>query len=172
MTKQSQKIILILLIVMSVIILVSIGAKTILDALDSVSSGNFEIRETSDPLKAELFNMISHHKNGELDVIDVSAATKFSWHRLYMFGDYTSPPEIDSVVGRSWRKNCYTQIGVSDGYTLLVFTDDNTVVHCLDYPKDEGNFLIPEQAYQEGLSPQESLFTMNEYGDLIWVGDK
>lgn len=89
-----------------------------------------------------------------------------------MFGDYTSASEIDAVVGRSWRKNCYTEIGVSDGYILLVFTSSNMVVHCLDYPKNKGYFLIPEQAYNQGLSAQESRFVMNEHGDLIWLGNK
>jgi hypothetical protein len=88
-----------------------------------------------------------------------------------MFGAYTSSSEIDGVVGRSWRRNCYTQVGVSDGYTLLVFTKDDNVVHCLDYPKEEGDFLIPEQRYHEGLSSHESHFLVNEYGQLIWAAN-
>lgn len=172
MPERIRKIIPILFLIVLVIIAISIGAKTIFNALDSVSSGNVELVGTPDPLKAELSDLISRHKNGGLDVIDISIATTFSWDRLYMFGDYTTAPEIDSVVGRSWRKECYTNIDVSDSYTLLVFTENSVVVHCLDYPKNEGDFLIPEEAYQEGLSPQESLFTINEHEDLVWEGNK
>ncbi len=155
MTSRSQKIILVFLVIVLLIIATGVVAQIILRAVDNELSGNIEIRDTPDPLAAKLTNMISRYKKGELDAIDLSVVTTFSWDRLYMFGDYTSASEIDAVVGRSWRKNCYTQIGLSDGYTLLVFIENNTVFHCLDYPKDEGNFLIPEQAYHEGLSSQE-----------------
>lgn len=171
MTNRSRKAIpfllaLILVAAMSVLI------KTVLRTLDNESAGNIEIRKTPNPLGADLTKAILRHKNGELDIVDISAVTAFSWDRLYMIGDYTSASEIDAIVGRSWRKKCYTQISVSDGYTLIVFTANNAVVSCLDYPKNKGKFLIPDQAYHAGLSPLESRFLMNEYGDLIWAGNE
>jgi hypothetical protein len=177
MTKQSQKRVLTFpRIIVSLVILLSIigcGQWILMVWYDLPTLGNVELRETaiSDPLKAELSNMIRMYKNGEIEVIDLSAATTFSWQRLYIIGPYTSPSEIDAVVGRSWRKKCYTNIGTSDGINLLVFTNDKAVVHCLDYPMNEGIFNYMEPAFQEGISPQEALFTMKN-DSLIWVGDK
>jgi len=172
MKKQIQKILPTLLVVLILVGIVSIAAKIIFDTFDNLSSGNIELRETPDPLKAELSNMVNRYNNGEIDIVDLSALTTFSWDRLYLFGDYTEPSEIDSIVGRSWRENCYTQISVSDGYILLVFVGNDVVVHCMDYPKDEGYFLISDQIYKNSISFQEAFFVVDEHGRLIWTGDK
>jgi hypothetical protein len=164
MMKRSQK----LLLTSLVILLAIIGCGQLyLRFLDDVDSGNEELIGTVDPLEADLSHMISRYKNGEVEVVDISAVTTFSWQRLYIFGPYTSPFKMDDTVGRSWRKKCYTNILASDGISLLVFTDGKTVVHCLDFPRNEGWF--PE--FLEGLTPQEARFTMKNKS-LIWVGDK
>lgn len=167
----NQKIRSLMLVVILSFIAITVATKTVLETLDKTSSGNIEKRNTHDPLETELSNLVARNKDGSLDVIDISAATTFSWDRLYMFGPYTSPDDIDAIVGRSWRKSCYTQIYVSDGFIFLVFTDNKTVVHCLDYPKTNGNFLLPPEANNEGFSLNESRFRVNETGDLIWIGN-
>lgn len=174
MSKQDRKIITITIGITFFVFMLSIiiGIK---NAYDNNSPGNIELRETPSPVEAELSKLIIRYENGDVDVIDVSTTTAFYWDKLYIFGAYTSPREIDSAAGRSWRKNCYTQIQFSDGVTLLVFADDNVVVHCLDYPNDEGAFAIGEREYKvyiEGLSPQESRFKVNKYGYLIWANNK
>jgi len=146
MSKQSQKTASIFLMILLVIFVSSLVIKTLLEELDSVTTGNIELLKTPDPLETELSNTVSRYKNNDITIIDLSAITTFSWDRLYMFGDYTSNSDIDSIVGRSWRELCYTQVGASDGYTLLIFTKNQAVVHCLDYPKIMGDFRIPEQA--------------------------
>ena len=172
MKKRIQKILPTLFVVLVLVGIVSMASKIIFDTFDNLSSGNIELRETPDPLKAELSNMVNSYNNGEIDIVDLSALTTFSWDRLYLFGDYTEPSEIDSIVGRSWRENCYTQISVSDGYILLVFVGNDVVVHCIDYPKDEGDFLISDQIYKNSISFQEAFFVVDEHGKLIWTGDK
>jgi hypothetical protein len=172
MKQQIKKILPTVLAVLVLVCIVSIASKIIFDTFDNLSSGNIELRETPDPLKAELSNMVNRYKNGEIDIVDLSALTTFSWDRLYLFGDYAQPSEIASIVGRSWRENCYTQISVSDGYILLVFVGNDEVVHCMDYPKDEGYFLISDQIYKNSISSQEAFFVVDEYGMLIWTGDK
>jgi hypothetical protein len=172
MKKRIQKILPILFMVLVFVFVIIITAKTIFASLDNLSSGNIELREAPDPLTAELSNMVNSYKNGEIDAIDISDLTTFSWDWLYLFGEYSQPSEIDSIVGRSWRKNCYTDISVSDGYSLLVFVENGVVVHCLDYPKSEGNFLISDQIHKNGISSQEASFVVDKYGMLIWTGDK
>jgi hypothetical protein len=60
---------------------------------------------------------------------------------------------------------------VSEG-TLLVFTANKIVVHCIDFADSDGIFLIPEEAYQEGISRREALFVVNENDFVNWVGNK
>jgi hypothetical protein len=138
---------------------------------DDMSSGNIDLRNVSDPSESELKNAVLRYNNGEITVIDLSTITAFSWDRLYMFGDYTEPSEIDSVVGRSWRENCYTSISTSEA-TLLVFTSNGIVIHCIDYVDGNGDFLIPKEAYQGGISSQEALFVVNDHKRIIWIGNK
>jgi len=139
---------------------------------DDMSSGNVGLMNATDPSESELKNAFLRYNNGEIPVVDISTITAFSWDRLYMFGDYTEPSEIDSVVGRSWRENCYTSIYTSEA-TLLVFTVNGIVIHCIDYYGDGiGDFLIPQEAYQEGISSQEALFVVNEHKRIIWIGNK
>src|SRR5262245_10403496 len=116
--KRSQK----LLLTFLVIVLAIIGCGlSYLRFLDSVSSGNEELIGEPNPVRAELYSLIARYNMGEIDVVDISAATTFSWQRLYIFGPYTSLLEITETVGRSWRKKCYTDVHVSDGVNLLVF---------------------------------------------------
>jgi hypothetical protein len=165
MTKRSQKLVLTFL----VIVLAIIGCgQWYLRYLDRVDSGNIELRGAADPVRPELYSLIGRYKMGEVEGVDISAATNFSWQRLYIFGPYTSLLEINDTVGRSWRKKCYTDVHVSDAVQLLVFTDGKTVVHCLDFPINEGWF--PE--FREGLSPQEARFTVGNNNSLIWVGNQ
>jgi hypothetical protein len=165
MTKRSQK----LLLTFLVIVLAIIGCgQWYLRYLDRVDSGNIELRGAPDPFKNDLSSMIGRYNMEEVDVVDISAVTTFSWQRLYIFGPYTTLLEITETVGRSWRKKCYTDVHVSELVSLLVFTDGKTVVHCLDYPREVGWF--PE--FREGLSPQEARFTVKNNSHLIWVGDQ
>lgn len=170
MKKQIQKILPFFPVVLVLIGIVSIASKIIFDTFDNISSGNIELRETSDPLETELSNMVNSYRNGEINIIDLSALITFSWDWLYLFGDYAEPSEIDSIVGRSWRENCYTNISVSDGYVLLVFVENDVVVHCMDYPKNEGYFLISDQIYKNGISSEEACFVVDKHGMLIWTG--
>ena len=172
MKKQIQKILPLFPAVLVLVGIAAITSRIVFDTFDNLSSGNIELRETPDPLEAELSKMVNRYKNGEIEVVDLSALTSLSWDRLYLFGDYTYPTEIDSLVGRSWRDNCYTNISNSDGYVLLVFVENDVVVHCTDYPKNEGYFLISNQIHKNGISSEEAFFTMNEHGMLIWTGDK
>jgi hypothetical protein len=66
------------LVIVLLIVVIGVVAKTILGVLDNVEQGNIEISKTPDPLKAELSNAISRYKNGNLKVIDISVATPFS----------------------------------------------------------------------------------------------
>jgi len=131
-----------------------------------------ETKPTPDRLEAELLNLVSSYKNGDLSLINISTITTFTWEQLYIFGPYTTRSELDSMVGRSWRNNCSTHIENSDGITLLVFINDGVVVHCLDYPRGENDFFVPPAGYQTGFSPQDAVFILDQLGRIVPVNTK
>jgi len=124
--------------------------------------------ETPEPLEVRLIDMVSRYKNGEISVIDMSAITTFAWDRLYFFGEYTSSETLDKGVGESWRNldiclDKGTLLENSDAYTLLVFTKNNIVVHCLAQPNAPYPFgLAWPSDGKLGFSPQEALFEVND----------
>lgn len=134
-------------------------------------SAPYIVNPTPDPLEAELSDRISRYEKGEVSVIDLSAVTTFSWDRLYVFGPYTPLSELESTVGKSWRKICFTQIDVLEGYTLLVFTENKKVIHCLEYPVEKYDF-SSLASYTSGISIQEAKFILDENKSLIWTKDK
>lgn len=122
-----------------------------------------------DPLIAELSDLISRYENGKVSEIDLATITEFSWDRLYVFGPYTQPEEIKSIIGKSWYVNCFTQIDSLENSALLVFTSNAEVVYCLDYPMGENDFVYLYK-YTSGFSIEEAHFVLNESRDLIWLG--
>jgi hypothetical protein len=154
-----------------------ISMMPILGFLSKVKMGTQEI-ETPEPLEIRLFDMASRYKNGEISVIEMSAITTFAWDRLYFFGNYTSSETLDKEVGESWRNldNCLDKgrfLENSDSYTLLVFTQNNIVVHCLAHPLVPYPFDLPQRAGspvqmygKPGFSPKEALFVIRESGSI------
>jgi hypothetical protein len=126
---------------------------------------------TPDSLESELSVMISHYENAEISVIKLSDVTTFSWDKVYFFGPYTPLSSLEHAVGRSWRNICFTQIDTLEGYTLLVFTNKQKVVHCLEYPIDDFNFSSLAK-YSSGLLLQDALFISDEKGKAILAGDR
>jgi hypothetical protein len=167
MSKQNRRIfLLIFLAVFSILAVLKIREWTLSIGVP------IETKPVSDPLKAALSNLVSRYKSGNVAVIDISTVTTFPWDQLYIFGPYTDSSELDAMIGRTWRNNCVTQIETSDGYILLVFTNNDVVVHCLDYPRGENDFFIPPPGYESGFSPQEAVFILNEHGRIVFKDDK
>ena len=125
-----------------------------------------EAPSAPDPTLDRLNNLVSLYQNGRISVIEISASTAFAWDRLYLFEPYTPPSVLDAALGSSWRKNCTTQIESSARYTLLLFTRDGFVVHCLDYPR-QTVFAVPWPQNNSGLSPRQALFVLDERGRLV-----
>ena len=126
---------------------------------------------TAGPSKIAVLDAISRHKNGETPNVDLSSVTTFPWDRLYVFESYTQPSEIDAVVGRSWRKSCYTTIHTSEGLALLVFTNSGQVVDCIEIPTNVADF-APLWEYEMGFSREEARFVVDDRERIIWVGTK
>jgi hypothetical protein len=126
---------------------------------------------TAGPSKIALLDAISRHKNGEISNVDLSSVTTFPWDRLYVFESYTQPSEIAEVVGRSWRKSCYTTIHTSEGLALLVFTNSGQVVDCIEIPRNIADF-APLWEYEMGFSREEAQFIIDSRERIIWAGNR
>ena len=124
-----------------------------------------------DPLETELAELISQYEDGSISVIDLTSITRFSWDKVYIFGPYTQPSEIETAVGKSWQKNCNTEIASLENSTLLLFTNNEKVVHCTDYPMDKNDF-VSLYRHTEGFSFNEAQFTLSDTGNLIWIGNQ
>lgn len=155
-----------LLVILALILLLFITAKY---SLSPIVIGEIsDTTPTEDPLRIEVTNMISQYKSGEISIIDLSTLS-LSWDHLYIIEPYTQPSDLDSIVGKSWRKNCFSEISTSDSFTLLVFTDNDVVIHCIELPRSGNIFNIPISKYKEGFSPDEAVFRLGQQERIIWV---
>ena len=158
------------LILLLVILVFMIGVLKLAESLlgPKVYIPPEHIRISKRELTKALDDAISHHKNGETPIIDLSTAiTTFSWDRLYVFDEIF---KIEDILGETWNdhESCYTGVSYYDGITLLVFTKNGQVVQCLDY----GIYFADPEKYETGLSIDQARFILDQRGDLIWVGDQ
>ncbi len=131
-----------------------------------------------DPLEVKLNDAALRYQNGDISIINISSLTTFSWDRLYIFGDYVETSRLDSIVGRSWRSNdnCndpVNYVSYSDSYTLLVFSNQGVVIHCLAYEKYPYYLYYPIKGWDKsGYSPEEALFVISDTGRMVLKENK
>lgn len=121
-------------------------------------------------LRSDLADIISQNQTGEIPVVDFSTITTFVWDRLFVFGPYTSPEQIDSSLGSFWLGSRFTSIKSSDRVTLLVFTKNGHVVQYLEFPRGWGDFSMVDN--ELGYTIEESRFIVDETGRMIWIDAK
>ena len=120
-------------------------------------------------LVSELETVILQNKSGEISIIELSKITKFPWETLYIFGPYTSPDKIDSIIGRYWLGSRFISIESNDSVTLLVFTRNGRVVQNIEFPRAIGDFSAVDNNL--GYSSAEARFKVVEKEKLIWLGN-
>jgi len=117
-------------------------------------------------LELNLAQTIQKNQVGDVEKVDISSLTSFSWDRMYVFAPYTLPVRIDTVLGKNWLGSRFTSIKSSDRITLLVFTKNARVVQYLEYPRNEGDF--SSTANETGYSINEAQFIVGEKGQMVW----
>lgn len=120
-----------------------------------------------DILLTNLTQTIQQEKTNNNFVINISTLTPFAWDRFFVFGPYASPERINSALGRLWVGQYFTTIKTNDRITLLVFTNKGRVVQYLEYPRSKGDFSTVDNNI--GYSVEESLFSINEKGKIVWI---
>jgi hypothetical protein len=164
----SQKVGLILLVLIGVILIASLVK--LLDILDMYAVP-YVANPTPDILESDLTHAFSSYERGGSSMIDLSAITTFLWDRLYVFGPYTPLEDLEAAVGRSWRNICFTHINVLENDALLVFTHDGKVVHCLEYSTEFYDF-SSLGSYKSGISTQDAFFLVDDAGNVILADNK
>lgn len=164
----SQKVGLILLVLIGVILIASL--LKLVDILD-MHAVPIVANPTPDILETNLTSAFYSYERGESSVIDLSTTTSFLWDRLYVFGPYTPLEDLEAAVGRSWRNICFTHIDVLENDALLVFTSDGKVVHCLEYSTEPYDFSSLGR-YESGISIQDSSFLLDDAGNVVLADGK
>jgi hypothetical protein len=126
-----------------------------------------EVKNDRDYLLTNLTQTIPQEKLNNNFVIDISTLTPFAWDRFFVFAPYASPERINSTLGRLWVGQYFTTIKTNDRVTLLVFTNKGRVVQYLEYPRGNGDFSTVDNNI--GYSAEESLFSIDEKGRIVWV---
>ena len=126
-------------------------------------------------LKEDLSVAIDRHLKGETPYVDIAALTTFEWDRLYIFGPYTSDKALRNTLPSNWDGRY--SVEVEEGYTLLVFVQNNQVVLAIEYPNrtsfaycyrrqgygnNEAHFIIRHTAYDREF----------DSGNMEWVYDR
>lgn len=80
------------------------------------------------------------------------------WHRVYIFGPYTHPDRISSVLGFPWRDSKVEALHHSDSANLLVYVRDRRVVLSVLHSRSDGDF-VPDGVGRD-YSPEDAEFSI------------
>lgn len=105
-----------------------------------------------------------HIKRGKGTVVDLRKATDFKWDKVYIFGPYMPPAEIDKILGLKFHYGYESAIQNTDYYALILFLHNGVVMHHFDHPAWHGNMCNLEK--KDGYSPDEAIFVLDSDGIL------
>lgn len=105
--------------------------------------------ENDTDLINKIFFAVKEHKTQH---ISLKTTTNFKWDKVCVFPPYTPIDSINIALGFKWELSDKTNIQYDDGFCLIIFTKEKTVVKYLLYPRDKGDFSnLVERCYsQEG----------------------
>jgi hypothetical protein len=112
---------------------------------------------------ADLSLLLAKYKNNEVDIIDISTITPFTWEKLYLFGPYSTQERIATITGVGFAGHLDTTISSNDGIVLLVFVNKNSIVQYMEYPRSTDFLYVVRDM---GYSPEEAVFVLDEDG---WI---
>jgi hypothetical protein len=74
------------------------------------------------------------------EVIRLSDLTDFEWEAFVVFGPYTSREAAEAALGFSWPQFERFGLEYSDSFSLLVFTNEGSVVRVEEHPRCKPDF--------------------------------
>jgi hypothetical protein len=135
-------------------------------------------------LNNDLANLVSHYQQGQISVMDLATITPFEWDRVHLFAnfpDFMDEKDIDDILGRSWHniESCDYAVNTavvyinsdsayyrkSNGYSLFLFTHENTVVYCMFYVDTPvAHAYINSTDIKEGIPRENAFFIIDKQG--------
>lgn len=152
-----------LLIVSVICVVITLFALYFIQATKNTNVDDQQEREL---LYSSISSEIARCQSGEIEKVDISKITSFSWDRMYIFDPYTSEREIDETIGIHWSGSKSTFIESSDSITLIVFIDEGTVVQYLEFWREPWDFAYLEN--DNGYGVDEASFTVDKIGRMHW----
>ena len=93
---------------------------------------------SSESVSAQLQRALEHGAPGE--VIRVSDLTDFEWELFVAFGPYTTREAAEAALGFPWPEFDRFGLASSDSFSLLVFSNEGSVVHTEKHPRCKPDF--------------------------------
>lgn len=136
------------------------GLAIFLAAAWQLSQSGYAGQRQRQELSAALSQQFAAQQNGELEAIELAQITPFTWEKLYLFGPYSTSPQIQAVAGSS-AASIQTEIAENDGIVLFVFVAGGEVVAYLDFPRQPD---LAALANTSGYSPAQAVFVLDAKG--------
>lgn len=122
------------------------------------------------PLRAAISAEILEYRRGRVRAIDFSKVARFGWDKLYIIRPYTSPDQIDSILGTFWLGSRFTTIESNDGIALPVFMQRGHVTQYVEFLRGTADFA--SAASPEAYDRDSARSTLDEDGRASWLGSQ
>ena len=73
-------------------------------------------------------------------LVDLNTAAPSTWDRVCILGPYSDNQAAAETLGFTWPVESRSNIGESDGISLLLFVHDNEVVTTVEHLRSHGDF--------------------------------
>ena len=108
-----------------------------------------------DPVSSAIADLV---RQGEGTVVEIAPLTAFEWHRLFIFGPYSTANRVNDSLGFQWNGLDRSGVEWGKGATLFVYVRRNEVVRSFDHPRIQGDF--SQTFKQDGYAPSEARFVV------------
>jgi hypothetical protein len=72
--------------------------------------------------------------------VDLQSAVPSKWDNVCILGPYTDNAAASKTLGFAWPVESRSNIGDSDGISLLVFLSGKSVIEHVEHPRSSGDF--------------------------------
>jgi hypothetical protein len=109
-------------------------------------------------LQESISTVVSDTNNTE---IDISKLTDFDWEEAYLFAPYTSQDDINRELG--FKSKDKSDIHIREDIYLLLFVNENKVVHYVEIERQKSDFLITDGS--EKITPENPMITIKRINE-------
>jgi hypothetical protein len=101
------------------------------------------------------------------NLIKIKDLTDFYWDKLYIITPYSNLKEFANINKIKDIKRINTQVEVTEGINLLIFTYNKKIVSYLNYPTNHGDFEVGKANTKYDFFPGEAIFKIERKNGQI-----